>query len=170
MPLITPLLYLINSSFYLANAGIPLFTQSVYYQIFLFIPIIAIEAYIHNRLLKISIVQSLWFAFITNFISTLGGGFILVIAGAWLGSMILGSSVPVQPGSFPLLPLEIIVTLIPMFFFSVVVELLIGAWRFKKTDQKIMRRSLLIANGFTYFMLEILAITQLIKGYLEGRG
>jgi len=41
----------LNTSLYLANAGIPLFSPSVLYQIILLIPIIAIEAYIHKRLL-----------------------------------------------------------------------------------------------------------------------
>jgi hypothetical protein len=76
----------------------------------------------------------------------------------------------VQPGSFPFLPLEIIVTLIPLFLFSVVVESFIGSFSLRKIDHKKVRRSFLIANAFTYLMLEILAITQLIKGYIEGRG
>ena len=158
-------------SILLANAGVPLFSQSVIYQTLLLIPIIAIEAYVHKKLLEISIGKAVWIAFSTNVISTLIGGLFVVLSiGAFLGTVLFGSSVPVQPGSFPFLPLEIIVTLIPLFLFSVVVESFIGSFSLRKIDHKKVRRSFLIANAFTYLMLEILAITQLIKGYIEGRG
>ena len=158
-------------SILLANAGVPLFSQSVIYQTLLLIPIIAIEAYVHKKLLEISIGRAVWIAFSTNVISTLVGGLFVVLSiGAFLGTVLFGSSVPVQPGSFPFLPLEIIVTLIPLFLFSVVVESFIGSFSLRKIDHKKVRRSFLIANAFTYLMLEILAITQLIKGYIEGRG
>jgi hypothetical protein len=158
-------------SILLANAGVPLFSQSVIYQTLLLIPIIAIEAYVHRKLLEISIGKAVWIAFSTNVISTLIGGLFVVLSiGAFLGTVLFGSSVPVQPGSFPFLPLEIIVTLIPLFLFSVVVESFIGSFSLRKIDHKKVRRSFLIANAFTYLMLEILAITQLIKGYIEGRG
>jgi len=158
-------------SILLANAGVPLFSQSVVYQTLLLIPIIAIEAYVHKKLLEINIGKAVWIAFSTNVISTLIGGLFVVLSiGAFLGTVLFGSSVPVQPGSFPFLPLEIIVTLIPLFLFSVVVESFIGSFSLRKIDHKKVRRSFLIANAFTYLMLEILAITQLIKGYIEGRG
>ena len=158
-------------SILLANAGVPLFSQSVIYQTLLLIPIIAIEAYVHKKLLEISIGKAVWIAFSTNVISTLIGGLFVVLSiGAFLGTVLFGSSVPVQPGSFPFLPLEIIVTLIPLFLFSVVVESFIGSFSVRKIDHKKVRRSFLIANAFTYLMLETLAITQLVKGYIEGRG
>src|SRR6476661_1986289 len=47
----------LNTSLYLANAGIPLFSQSVFYQIILLIPIIAIEAYIHKKLLNLRVLK-----------------------------------------------------------------------------------------------------------------
>ena len=158
-------------SILLANAGVPLFSQSVVYQTLLLIPIIAIEAYVHRKLLAISVGKAVWVAFSTNVISTLVGGLFVVLSiGAFLGTVLFGSTVPVQPGSFPFLPLEIIVTLIPLFLFSVVVESFIGSFSLRKIDHKKVRRSFLIANAFTYLMLEILATTQLIKGYIEGRG
>ena len=159
-----------NTSLYLANAGIPLFSQSVFYQILLLIPIIAIEAYIHKTLLNLSILKAIFIAFITNIISTIGGGFIIVFIGAFIGEIVFHTSVPVQPGSFPFLPLEIMITLIPMFFFSVVLELFIGSFGLKIIEKSKVNKSFLIANLFTYLMLEILAFTQLIKGYIEGRG
>jgi len=33
-----------------------------------------------------------------------------------------------------------------------------------------VNKSFLMANAFTYLMLEVLAISQLVKGYIEGRG
>ncbi|MEG4047918.1 hypothetical protein [Microcoleus sp. Pol17_C1] len=160
----------LNTSLYLANAGVPLFTQSVVYQIILLIPIVAIEAYVHQKLLNLSILKAIFIAFITNIISTIGGGFIILCIGAFIGHIVFHTTVPVQPGSFPFLPLEIMITLIPMFFFSVYLELLIGSWGVKKIEKSKVNKSFLIANLFTYLMLEILAFTQLVKGYIEGRG
>ncbi|MEG4084097.1 hypothetical protein [Microcoleus sp. POL10_C6] len=160
----------LNTSLYLANAGIPLFSQSVFYQIILLIPIIAIEACIHKKLLNLSILKAIFIAFITNIISTIGGGFIILCIGAFIGHIVFQTTVPVQPGSFPFLPLEIMITLIPMFFFSVYLELLIGSWGLKIIEKSQVNKSFLIANLFTYLMLEVLALTQLLKGYIEGRG
>ncbi len=160
----------LNTSLYLANAGIPLFSQSVFYQIILLIPIIAIEAYIHKRLLELRIIKAIFLSFVTNIISTIGGGFIIVFIGAFIGDIVFHTSVPVQPGSFPFLPLEIMITLIPMFFFSVVLELFIGSLGLKRIEKGKVNKSFVSANFFTYLMLEILAVTQLVKGYIEGRG
>ncbi|MEG5047610.1 hypothetical protein [Microcoleus sp. B4-C1] len=159
-----------NTSLYLANAGSPLFTQSVFYQILLLIPIIAIEAYIHKKLLNLSILKAIFISFITNIISTIGGGFIILCIGAFIGQIVFHTTVPVQPGSFPFLPLEIMITLIPMFFFSVFLELFIGKFGLKIIEKGQVNKSFIIANLFTYLMLEILAFTQLVKGYIEGRG
>jgi hypothetical protein len=160
----------LNTSLYLANAGIPLFSQSVFYQIILLIPIIAIEAYIHKRLLELSIIKAIFISFVTNILSTIGGGFIILFIGAFIGYIVFHTSVPVQPGSFPFLPLEIMITLIPMFFFSVVLELFIGSLGLKRIEKGKVNKSFVSANFFTYLMLEILAVTQLVKGYIEGRG
>jgi hypothetical protein len=75
----------LNTSLYLANAGIPLFSQSVFYQIILLIPIIAIEAYIHKKLLELSIIKAIFICFVTNILSTIGGGFIILFIGAFIG-------------------------------------------------------------------------------------
>ena len=158
------------TSLYLANSGIPLFSQSVFYQILLLVPIIAIEAYVHQKLLEIRIIKAICVSLSTNVISTIGGGFLILYMGAFIGTILFQSTVPVQPGAFPFLPWEIIVTLIPMFFFSVVLESFIGAFGLKEFKKSLVNRSFLIANTFTYLMLEILAITQLVKGYIEGRG
>ncbi|OUC12225.1 MAG: hypothetical protein B0A82_23645 [Alkalinema sp. CACIAM 70d] len=172
--IVTSFSHLTHHSVLIANSGIPLFSQSVFYQIFLLIPIIAIEASVHHQKLSISIRRSAWLAIYTNIVSTLLGGILVIIPfGAFLGQSILGSSVPVQPGAFPLLPLEIMVTLIPMYVFSAVVEGCVGSLSLKKIDRldrKMIRRSFWLANAFTYGMLEVLAIVQLVKGYLEGRG
>ena len=128
--------YLGNSSLYLANAGIPLFSQSIFYQILLLIPVIVIEAFVHKKLLKTTIKKAMLVALSTNIISTIVGGlFVVLPIGALIGTIVFGSTVPVQPGSFPFLPLEVIVTLIPMFLFSVVLESLLGRSRFKAVEQ-----------------------------------
>ncbi|WP_413165955.1 hypothetical protein ACL6C3_05235 [Capilliphycus salinus ALCB114379] len=149
-------MYLTLTSVYLANSGIPLFTQSIFYQFILLIPIIFIEAVVHRKILKLGIYRSITIAFSTNFISTFTGVLLLFI---------VGQAYCCLPFYFPLLPLELIVTLIPMFFFSFWLELLIGYLVLKKQEQKIIQQSFFKANLFTYIMLETLAITQLIRGY-----
>lgn len=152
------------TSLYIANAGVPLFSQSIFYQIVLVIPIIAIEAYVHKKLLEITIIKAIYISLVANFISTIIGGLIIIfLSGTFLG-------VPVQPGDFPFLPLEIMVTLIPMFFFSLILESSLGAFVLKGIKKNNLNKSFLIANAFTYLMLEVLAISQLVKGYIEGRG
>jgi hypothetical protein len=146
----------------LANVGIPLFSRSAIYQVLLLLPIIAIEAYLHRRTLSMSWKRATAIATLTNVISTIIGGVLFMVFGAWLGVQLFGSSVPVT-ASFPLPPLEIMITLIPMFAFSVAIERLIGGFWLRKFDGKQVTRSFVIANAFTYLMLEILAITQLVR-------
>lgn len=155
---------------YLANAGIPFFTQSVFYQVLLFVPIVAIESLVHQKLLGVGIPRSLWISLVTNIFSTVVGGVFLLFFGASLGQVLRGNSVPVQPGDFPFLPLEIMVTLIPAFFLSFFIEASLASLRLKDLEKPKIKHSFFIANAFTYGMLEVLAIVQLIKGYLEGRG
>ncbi len=152
------------TSLYLANAGVPLFSQSIFYQIVLLVPIIVIEAYVHKKLLKVTIIKASYISLSTNLISTIIGGLLLIfLSGTFFG-------VPVQPGEFPFLPLEIMITLLPLFLFSVLQEVFIGRFRLKGIIKKQINKSFLIANAFTYLMLEVLAISQLVKGYIEGRG
>lgn len=159
------------SSLYLANSGIPLFSQSVFYQIVLLLPIIGVEAYIHKKLLSIKIGKAFWISFGANLLSTLVGGiFVILPFGAFVSQVLTGSTVPVPPGEFPFLPIEIMITLVPVFLFSTVVETFIGFVGLKPIARKTLCRSFWIANAFTYLMLEILAITQLVQGYIEGRG
>ncbi|MEB3277886.1 MAG: hypothetical protein VKK42_03050 [Lyngbya sp.] len=149
-------MYLTITSLYLANSGVPLFTQSIFYQVILLIPIIFIEAFVHRKILKLKIYRSISIAFSTNFISTFTGVLLLFI---------VGQAYCCLPFSFPLLPLELIVTLIPMFFFSFWLESIVGFMVLKKREKQIIHQSFLKANLFTYLMLETLAITQLIRGY-----
>lgn len=160
----------LNSSFYLANSGIPLFTQSITYQILLLIPIVAIEAYVHKKYLKLSIPLTLYISFTGNFISTLGGGIALLVATALLSQLLFQWVILIPTGVFFLLPLEIMITLIPMFFLSVAIESWLGRWRFKTLDWRKVNQSFWVANAFTYTMLEVLAIAQLIQGYLRSLG
>jgi hypothetical protein len=152
------------TSLYLANAGVPLFSQSIFYQIVLLVPIIVIEAYVHKKLLKVTIIKASYISLSTNLISTIIGGLLIIfLSGTFFG-------VPVQPGDFPFLPLEIMITLLPLFLFSVIQEVFIGRLGLKGIIKKQINKSFLIANTFTYLMLEVLAISQLVKGYIEGRG
>lgn len=151
-------------SFYLANAGVPLFSQSIFYQIALLIPIIAIEAYVHKRLLNLNIARAILVSSLANLISTIAGAVLFFLIGVAVAEFIHAS------GAFPFMPLEIMLTLIPMFFFSVILEGLIGFATLKNSARSKISRSVLIANALTYAMLEVLAMTQLIRGYIEGRG
>ncbi|ERT08288.1 putative membrane protein [Lyngbya aestuarii BL J] len=150
------MMYLTLPSVYLANSGVPLFTQSIFYQVLLLIPIIFIEAFIHRKILKLKIYRSISIAFSTNLISTFIGVLLLLIAGSIYCCL---------PFYFPLLPLELIVTLIPMFFVSFLLELALGYIVLKEVEKTRIHQSFFKANLFTYLMLETLAITQLIRGY-----
>jgi hypothetical protein len=152
------------TTLYLANAGLPIFTQSIFYQIILLIPIIAIEAYILKKFLSISLAQASVVSSVVNIVSTLIGTIIFLTIGGGLLTNFL-----VEPGSFPFAPIEIIITLIPMYFVSVLFESLFGALRLKKIARYQVLRTFMIANAYTYLMLESFAISQLAKGYLEKR-
>ncbi len=168
--LASDLIWHLNPSFYLANSGIPLFTQSITYQVLLLIPIVAIEAYVHRKYLKLSIPLALYISFTGNFISTLGGGIALLVATAFLSQLLFQWVMLIPTSVFFLLPLEIMVTLIPMFFLSVAIESWLGRWRLKTLDRRKVNQSFWVANAFTYSMLEVVAIAQLIQGYLKGLG
>ncbi|HIK31827.1 MAG TPA: hypothetical protein IGS31_10865 [Oscillatoriales cyanobacterium M4454_W2019_049] len=62
------------------------------------------------------------------------------------------------------------VTLVPMFLMSVLLEAALGHLALKQVDRSQILPSFVRANIFSYIMLETLAIAQLIKGYIEGRG
>jgi hypothetical protein len=170
MMVLTHVSWQFNTACYLANAGIPLFTQSVQYQFLLLVPIIVIEAYAHKKILNLTVTKAASLASLVNVISTLGGGFLILCFGALIGQILFGSTVPVQPGDFPFLPIEIMITLVPMYFATVALESFIGKFLLKKFKYHDVKRSFAIANVLTYGMLEMLAITQLIHGYIQGRG
>jgi hypothetical protein len=150
----------------LANTGIPFFTQSVRYQVLLFIPIVAIEACVHAKLLGLSAIKAFYIALVTNLFSTLVGAFLLVLFGVAIGQLIFQSTVPVQPFSLPFAPLEVMITLIPMFFLSVVLERWTGGRGLKDIKKSEQSRSFWTANVFSYAMLMVLAMTRLVMGYL----
>jgi hypothetical protein len=149
----------LNTHPYLANSGIPLFSLNVVYQIMLLIPIIIIEAYIHRKILQISVIQSSLISVLTNLISTIVGGFFFICFGVFIAPFIVQGT---TSSNFPFSSLTIIITLIPMFYFSVFLEVLIGQLMLKKVAGKQIKKTFFIANAFTYMMLEIMAITQLI--------
>ncbi len=149
---------------YLANSGVPLFSQSIGYQIILLVPIIVIESCIHGKILGLSAIRAAWLSFACNFVSTIAGIVFLMMVAPFIGFIVLGYYLPVSPGNFPFLPLEIMVTLIPMFFSSVGLEFWVGSFIVKTLPNS---KSFWIANGYAYLMLEVLAITQLIRGYIQ---
>lgn len=155
------------TTLYLANAGVPLFTQSLFYQGLLLIPIMVIEAYVHRRWLGISFWQAAKVSFGANLISTFVGGLLIALPlGIWLGQIWLGTTAPIRAGAFPLLPLEFILTLIPLFFLSVFLEFWVGRFRLKGLGKGRLLGSVWAANGLSYLMLLTLALTQLVRGYL----
>lgn len=165
-------MYLTVIPLYLANSGVPLFTHSIFSQFLLLIPIIAIEAYIHKKLLRVRPLAAIMVAFYTNLVSTFVGGLLIAFPfGIWIGSIVFGTGGPVQPDStFLFLQLEFIITLIIMFFISVTIELFLGSFSLKNIDKKRLNKSFFIANFFSYLMLEVFAITQIIKAYIERYG
>lgn len=155
-----------STQLYLANAGIPAFSLSIIHQIVLLIPIVVIEAYILKKILPITIVKASLVASAANILSTVLGAIFFFLIGLGLAGKF--SQTIVNPGSFPHPPIDIIITLIPMYFASVFIELLFGAFILKKILWRKILKTFTIANAYTYLMLETLAISKLIKGYIEN--
>lgn len=164
--------------FPLANAGVPLFTYSLIYQLLLLIPIILVEAYVHRRILNISRTTAIIISFLTNMVSTFIGGILMLLLGVAIGVLIFDNPITVPEPRFLFTRLEIIVSLIPLFIMSVVFESLVGlsilrVERFFSNRKPIPMRkiikSFIVGNGLTYLMLTALGVTYLIRGYFfEG--
>lgn len=157
-----------SPTLYLANVGVPLFTQSLFYQGLLLIPIMAIEAYAYWRWLGISRWQAVRVSFGANLISTFVGGLLIALPlGIWLGQLWFGNTAPIRGGAFPLMPIEFILTLIPLFFLSFFLEFWVARFRLKGLSKGRLLRACLAANGVSYLLLLTLALTQLVRGYLR---
>jgi hypothetical protein len=152
---------------YLANSGIPLFTQGTQVQVLLFIPIFIIEAYIHHRQLPISWLRAIETSLTTNIISTLGGGILILLTGILVGDVLFQTSVPVPGGGLITYPLELILTLPIMFLVSVGIEGGLGRLRFRTLDSAQVSRSFWLANGVSYIVLEAIAFGFLLRDLIR---
>ncbi|MEM8638305.1 MAG: hypothetical protein AAGG51_05810 [Cyanobacteria bacterium P01_G01_bin.54] len=138
----------------LANAGVPLFTTNLYWQVILLIPIGLIELWVHRKILKIRLLTAAKIAIATNISSTLIGVLLLfaiaplglfdVIAAPaadntrlvyWVGVRLLGG--------------------VLMGGLSVGLEGWLGSWLIKGSKKNRRWRSFLWANTFSYLFLMV---------------
>ena len=146
--------------------GVPFFTQSIAYQTYLLIPIIAIEAFIYHRHLKVSILRAITFSISANLVSTITGGLVLLVGTAILTTTILGYTPMISPSRILQLSGELMLSLIPLCVLSIIIEWKFGQLVLGAIAPSKLLRATAVDNGFTYLMLEILAIARIIRHIL----
>lgn len=152
----------------LANAGVPLFTSNLLWQVILLIPIILIELLIHKKILKISLRQSLLISSITNFYSTLVGFIIVIIFGFLFG--VIDSSNPPLDDRFNRFIIFRLLGFLIMGVISIGTEYAFGL-RFVKgrVEKSIVKKSFLMANISSYLLLTAVMVLSFTMNFLEAQ-
>lgn len=163
-----PLLQPASLIFPLANAGVPLFTSNLLWQVILLIPIILIELLIHKNILKISLRQSLLISSITNFYSTLVGLIIVIIFGFLLG--VIDSSNPPLDDRFNRFIIFRLLGFLIMGVISIGTEYAFGL-RFMqgRVEKSIVKKSFLMANISSYLLLTSVMVLSFTMSFLEAQ-
>jgi hypothetical protein len=139
--------------FLIANAGVPLFTTNVYWQVILLIPIVLIELLVHRQILKIRFLRSLKLSLLTNLLSTLIG-FIVVFAFAFLFGVSDSFHPPLDTRLTQFLVLRTVGFLL-MGLISVRSEYWLGSRLCKEVTKEKLKKSFLTANILSYILLAI---------------
>lgn len=172
-----------------ADAGVPMLAVVWPASWVLFIPVIAIEAWIARRIVGLSIRRSVLASAVANAVSTLvgiplvwallavieivatGGGrafgidsfwkrvFAVTVQAAWL--------IPYESELHWMVPLAAIVLLVPFFFASVFVERAVFS-RFCESSPALARRWSWVANGATYSVILMGLVVTLTVALVRG--
>ena len=147
-----------------ANVGVGVFLNYVVYAWFLLIPIMGIEAYVLGKRLDISAGRAVGVAVVANIASTLVGSVFVIVV-----SLILSlTEVNVRPGAWE--DVSMLFILAPCFFLTVWFETTIGYPFLKHYSREQVLEVFFLANGFTYALLTIVPIANLIKNaMISGR-
>jgi hypothetical protein len=168
-----------------ADAGVPMLALIWPASWVLFIPVVAIEAWLARKIVGLSVKQSVLASAVANAVSTLVGiplvwallvlfeMFILSNGGRALGidsfwqrvyavTVQAAWLIPYESELHWMVPLAAIVLLVPFFFASVFLERLVFR-RFCSSSPELARRWSWVANGATYcFMLTGLVVVLII--------
>jgi len=147
-----------------ANVGVGVFVNYVVYAWFLLIPIMGIEAYVLGKRLDISAGRAVCIAIGANIASTfLGSVFVLIF------SLILSlSGLNVRPGAWA--DVSMLFILVPCFLSTVWIETVMAHPYLKQYSREQVWDVFYLANGFTYALLTIVPIANLIKNaMISGR-
>jgi hypothetical protein len=153
----------------LANMGVPLFTANLYWQILLLIPIVAIELFIHWRLLKINLFKSFGIALLVNLLST-ALGILIVIGFGFLGFGVADRDAPpLQTDYFMIFLLTRVVGLLGMWWLSIQVEFWSGLPFVKMIENKVVKQSFGVANTVSYVFLAVVMISAQVQDFTTSR-
>lgn len=176
-----------------ANAGVPMLLLVWPASWVLFIPIVAIEAWIARRIVAMTIGRSVLATAVANAASTLagiplvwallvliellasGGGEALGMSSFWLRVYAVTVQaawlIPYESDLHWMVPTAAIVLLVPFFFASVFVERLVFRW-FCRAQPELARRWSWVANGVSYgfllvglLILLVVAVVQAPQGF-----
>jgi hypothetical protein len=141
----------------LANVGVPLFSKYVIYSWLLLVPIIGVEAYVLRKRLGVPLGRATGVSSAANIASAFAGTIAVVLI-ALTGA----SELPGAEGD-----ITVLFALIPCYFLSVWLETLVAAPMLAGVPRQSVRAVLYTANGFSYAMLAILAVTRFVKNAVQ---
>lgn len=172
-----------------ADAGVPMLALVWPASWVLFIPIVAIEAWIARKIVGLTIKRSILAATAANAVSTLvgiplvWGGLALAEIAISNGGQALGIDsfwrrvyavtvqaawlIPYESELHWMVPLAAIVLLVPFFFASVFLERMVFA-RFCSSSPDLARRWSWVANGATYALTLTGLVVVLILALVQG--
>ena len=144
--------------------GVGVFLNYVVYAWFLLIPIMGIEAYVLGKRFDISVCRAVGIAIGVNIASTLLGSVFVIIV-----SLILSlTGLNVRPGAWE--DVSMLFILVPCFLSTVWIETVIAHPYLKQHSIEQVWDVFFLANGFTYALLTIVPIANLIKNaMISGR-
>jgi len=147
-----------------ANVGVGVFLNYVIYAWLLLIPIMGIEAYVLGKRLDISAGRAVGVAVLVNIASTFLGSVIVIV----VSHTLYLTGLKVLRGAWE--DVSMLFILVPCFFLTVWFETMIGYRFLKQVSREQVWDVFYLANGFTYALLTIVPIANLIKNaMISGR-
>lgn len=153
----------------LANAGVPLFTINLFWQILLLIPICAIEIFIYRQRLSINLCQSCKISVLVNLLSTALGVMIVMGLGLLGAGLADSDSPPLNIDELMVFLLLRVMGLLGMGFLSIQVESWGGLRLIKGIERKVVQRSFLTANTASYLFLAVVMLSAQMVDFSTSR-
>lgn len=145
-----------------ADMGLPVIFVTLPLMIVAFIPVVAIEAIVYKNMLKADYPNAIWGSFYSNIIST-----VLGVPFSWF--ILLKTQMAIDGGRarLPLawigesrtdLVIALFAGLFASYFMSVLIEYFAVKSSFKSTDKKKLKKSVWIANLYSYLFIILVVI------------